>query len=385
MRVILSVDLITAPLTGVGRYALELSRQLACIQEIQSLEYFYFGRWLSASQLKILAEPSSSTQAQRQSLRSRLGSNRWAVRAYAHLMPKWAAWCLRNEHDSVFHSPNYLLPPFPGKSVATVHDLSHIWYPDFHPVARRELLNRELPKSLRRADFLITDAESVRKEIISHFGWPETRIAAVPLGVDRRYQPRTTSETRRTLSALNLPPGGYTLYVGTIEPRKNLQRLIAAYGMLPVSVRHRWPLVLAGSRGWQSDEIHTQMRQAASQGWLRYLDYVPQSALPDLYAGAFLFAFPSLYEGFGLPPLEAMASGVPVVTSSGSSLPEVVGDAALMVDPLDTQALARALLRGLEDEAWRMYAVTAGLARAQMMSWEKCAQRTAKIYAHLRY
>jgi glycosyltransferase involved in cell wall biosynthesis len=383
MKIILSVELITPPVTGVGRYALELAQQLSLLEEVESIRYFYFGRWLNAKQLGALAKPSSKIQIGRGSLRSVLASNRLAVKAYSQLMPKWSAWRLRQAQDSVFHSPNYLLPPFPGKSVATIHDLSHIWYPDFHPVARRELLDQELPKSIQRADFLITDAESVRKEIITYFAWPEEKIAAVPLGVDGSYQPRTAEQTQLCLSALGLRHGGYSLYVGTIEPRKNLQRLMTAYSMLPNPVRQRWPLVLAGFRGWQSGDIHVQIHDAASQGWLKYLDYVPQSSLPELYSGARLFTFPSLYEGFGLPPLEAMASGVPVVTSSVSSLPEVVGDAAIMVDPLNTVALANALLQGLEDESWRAHAVASGLARARTMSWQACAQRTAEIYSSL--
>lgn len=383
MQIILSVDLITPPLTGIGRYALELARHLSFIEEVE-LQYFYFGRWLTSGQLEDMAQLDSNVQTQRQSVRSLLASNRWAVNAYSQLMPRWSAWCLRSATDAVFHSPNYLLPPFSGKSVATVHDLSHIHYPDFHPASRRELLDRELPKSIQRADFLITDADSVRREIISYFGWPEEKIAAVPLGVDCCYQPRTAQQTWSSLYSLGLRHGGYSLYVGTIEPRKNLQRLMTAYSMLPDAVRQRWPLVLVGSKGWQSDDIHAQMHDAATKGWLKYLNYVPQSVLPDIYSGARLFTFPSLYEGFGLPPLEAMASAVPVVTSSVSSLPEVVGDAALMVDPLDTSALAQALLRGLEDDAWRNHAVALGLARARSMNWRACAKRTAEIYATLR-
>lgn len=381
MKVILSVDLITPPITGIGRYALELARNLSQLPENIDLRYFYFGRWISQQQLDALAQPGSGIQSAQKSWRSRFAANRMAVYAYSKLMPMLSGLQLRHEHDAVFHSPNYFLPPFPGRSIATVHDLSHVWFPKFHPTARRELLARELPKTLERANFLITDAESVRKEIIAHFGWPENKIAAIPLGVDSCYQPRTDAQLFASLSQWGLSPGGYSLYVGTIEPRKNLIRLITAYEMLPEKLRRQWPLVLAGSRGWQSEDIHHRMRKAADEGWLRYLDYVPQSELPALYAGARLFAFPSLYEGFGLPPLEAMASGVPVITSNTSSLPEVVGNAAITIQPEDTQAINTALHQALEDETWREKSIRAGVVRAAELTWEMCAFKTYQIYA----
>ena len=381
MKVILSADLITPPITGIGRYALELARNLNKLPENIELRYFHFGRWISQEKLNALAMPGSGIQTANKSWRSKLAANRLAVYAYSKLMPIWSGVQLRHENDAIFHSPNYFLPPFPGRSIATVHDLSHVWFPKFHPTARRELLARELPKTLQRANFLITDAESVRKEIIAHFGWPEDKIAAIPLGVDPCYHPRTDAQLFAQLSEWGLRSGGYSLYVGTIEPRKNLIRLITAYEMLPARLRRQWPLVLAGSRGWESEDIHHKMRKAADEGWLRYLDYVPQSKLPALYAGARLFAFPSLYEGFGLPPLEAMASGVPVITSNTSSLPEVVGNTAITIQPEDTQAINAALQQALEDETWREKSVRAGLVRAAELTWEMCAFRTYQIYA----
>lgn len=382
LKVILSVDLVTPPITGIARYALELAQNLINQPKLETLRYFYFGRWLNQEQLNTLAQVGSGIQSSRKTWRNKLAGNRMAVHAYSKIMPIWSGLQLRHEHDSIFHSPNYFLPPFPGRSIATVHDLSHVWYPQFHPAARRELLERELPHTFKRADFIITDAESVRKEIISYFGWPKEKIAAIPLGVDTCYHPRIEAQLFTPLSLWNLSPGKYSLYVGTIEPRKNLMRLITAYEMLPERLRREWPLVLAGSRGWQSNEIHQKIKQASNAGWLRYLDYVPQSALPALYAGARLFTFPSLYEGFGLPPLEAMASGIPVITANTSSLPEVVGNAALIVQPEDTDAIYTALCQALEDEKWRENAVRAGLVRAAQLTWEMCAFKTMQVYNH---
>jgi glycosyltransferase involved in cell wall biosynthesis len=386
MQVILGSDAVHRPLTGIGRYSLELARHLREMPEVQRLDFFSMGRWQSWQDLQAcekfvapIAGPANASGPR--TLRSVLAGNVLAVKAYGALAPALYAWRLRHRADALFHSPNYILPPHPGPCVATIHDLSHVWHPQFHPQVRVDFMNRALPQTLKRADFLITDAESVRQEVIRHFAWPEDKIAAVPLGVDPIYKPRDASEVQCILSAWGLGYEAYTLFVGTVEPRKNLTTLLTAYEQLPEKLRMQWPLVIAGNEGWNSKDIHGRMERAATQGWLRYLSFVPQAQLPMLYAGARLFSYPSLYEGFGLPPLEAMASGVPVVCSNVSSLPEVVGDVALGFAPTDVQALCAALAQGLEDESWRSQAKSAGRARSQKFSWQQCAASTLKIYA----
>jgi alpha-1,3-rhamnosyl/mannosyltransferase len=208
------------------------------------------------------------------------------------------------------------------------------------------------------------------------------------LGADPAFRPHSAAELAPVLARLGLPnllAQGYSLYVGTIEPRKNIDRLLDAYEALPEALRRHCPLVMAGSPGWRSEHTHARMARAASAGWLHYLRYVPQADLPALYAGARLFAYPSLYEGFGLPVLEAMASGTPVVTSNVSSLPEVVGNVALSIPPEDTDALTTALARALQDEPWRTQARAAGLARAATFSWQACVHRTVQVYQQLQH
>ncbi|QIL81639.1 glycosyltransferase family 4 protein [Diaphorobacter sp. HDW4A] len=382
-HVILGADAIHAPLTGIGRYAYELAMRLPECEGVESLRFYSLGQWISSEAVQARAKTVSTDELNKPTLRRVLAGNKLAVRAYSTLMPIWSRWRMQKERHALFHSPNYFLPPFPGKSVATIHDLSHIVCPQFHPAARVELLKRDLPRTMERADFLITDAESVRREVIEHFSWPEDRIGTVPLGVDASFHPRGAEDTLPILQRFGLEHGAYSLYVGTIEPRKNLARVIRAYGALPESLRMRHPLVLAGSRGWQAGEIHDLMTRGASAGWLKYLDFVPQEDLPFLYAGARLFCFPSLYEGFGLPPLEAMASGVAVLTSSTSSLPEVVGDVGLQVQPEDEKSIAEALLHALQDEGWRTRASEAGVTRAHAFTWAQCAKNTSAIYTHL--
>ncbi len=384
LDLILSVDAVRTPITGIGRYALELAQRLAHHPQVAQVRFFWFGRWLTALDLARMSQPAAAGAAPASpDLRSRLAANALAVRAYQALSQPLYKWRLRRESQALFHSPSYVLPPFPGRTVATIHDLSHALYPQFHPATRVSYMNRALPGTLRRANHLITDAESVRQEVIQHYGWPPERITAIPLGVDACFSPRRAAQTGPVLHHYGLQPGGYTLYVGTIEPRKNLLGLLDAYERLPPALRQRWPLVLAGSRGWHSVAIHDRMDRAVAAGWARYLDFVTQDDLPCLYAGAHLFAYPSIYEGFGLPPLEAMASGVPVVTSNVSSLPEVVGAAALLVNPHDVIALSEALQLGLEDDGWRADAAALGLQRAAELTWGACVDATLAVYQNV--
>lgn len=381
---ILGADSISAPLTGIGRYALELARGLPVHPAIRQVRYFVLKGWVPLQPL-LDAEGGGGvhSSANRPSLRNRLAGNRMAVRAYHALVPHLQRWQLRDQERAIYHSPNYFLPPFPGCTVATIHDLSHHLYPQFHPAARIDYMRRALPESLSRANHLITDAESVRRELIEHFGYPAERITAIPLAANSAFRPHSVEEIQATLAPLHLEPHGYSLYVGTIEPRKNLDRLLDAYETLPQALRMRYPLVMAGGAGWCSENTHKRMASAANAGWLHYLRYVSQADLPGLYSGARVFVYPSLYEGFGLPVLEAMASGTPVITSNSSSLPEVVGSAALQIQPEDVSCLAAALSRALQDDAWRVSASEAGLARAAQFSWQRCVHQTVQVYEQL--
>ncbi|MDY6841110.1 MAG: glycosyltransferase family 1 protein, partial [Pseudomonadota bacterium] len=246
--------------------------------------------------------------------------------------------------------------------------------------AKARFLQKGLRHTLDNANALITDSEFTRQELASFSGWPLEKIHAIPLASSPEFHPRGESEVWPVINKYDLNYRGYTLYVGTIEPRKNLGRLLDAYGRMPLELRRRWPLVLSGYKGWRSDEIHLRVRDAERQGWARYLGFVPAAELPLLYAGARVFVFPSLYEGFGLPVLEAMSSGVPVICSNSSSLPEVAGNAALMSEPLDVVGMSENLAYGLQNDAWRDQAIARGMERAQSLSWGRCVRGTIAVY-----
>jgi glycosyltransferase involved in cell wall biosynthesis len=393
MKVVLSIDSVHFPLTGIGRYTYELASNLPCAAPALTLTLMSGGRFLE--RLPVQADGSDAggsdsgnrglSGAAWRALRSRLARNlvqrsALAVSLHRQLVGRRQARLLEPYADAVYHGPNFYLPRFDGRSVVTIHDLSVFSWAHCHPPGRVRVLQDEIAASVQRADMVITDSEFTRREVAEHFGLPDSRTRAVALGSSAAFAPRAAVELAPVLQRWGLEPDGYCLYAGTIEPRKNLDTLLDAYESLPRAVRRRWPLVLCGYEGWQSSNLHARMARASKEGWSKYLGYVTEDDLPMLYAGARLFAFPSLYEGFGLPVLEAMASGVPVVCSDSASLPEVVGDAGAMCSAQDAGALRRLLHRGLEDEAWRSPARDAGLARAQRFSWRRCAAETFAAY-----
>jgi glycosyltransferase involved in cell wall biosynthesis len=386
VKLIFAVDAVFPPLTGIGRYAWELASGLAKSADAAQVRYFLHGRFVPNPTLAPTTAPAA---AQRSSaaprvpltarLRAALALSPPVVKLYGAITPSLYRWRLRHDADALFHSPNYFLPPFDGPALSTVHDLSTLLYPEFHPAARVAFMNTELPKTLRRATHLITVSEFIRQQIIAQLHWPADKVTSIALGVDARFHPRTEQDTQAVLAHYGLQHGRYTLCVATMEPRKNIARLIAAHQALPEALRLQFPLVLAGSQGWNSEALHRQITSLHGSS-LRYLKFVPQEHLYALYAGARLFAFPSIYEGFGLPVLESMASGVPVLMSNAASLPEVGGAAAWQVDPLEVDAIREGLAHCLQDDAWRTRAVPAGLKIAAEHTWERCFAQTQALY-----
>lgn len=377
VKVVLDVDPISPPLTGIGRYTLELARGLAADRRVTDLRFFSYGRWVENPET--LLQPDRAAVALRRSVPFRS----LARRVYRGLNGWRFTRQMRRLPNFVYHSPNYSLLPFNGPSVVTVHDLSIIRHPDYHPRERVEFLGRELPLSLSRASCVVTDSEFVRDELEELFGFPKSRSQAVYLGVDPSFRARGEAEVAGTLASFGLRYRGYVLIVATVEPRKNLMRLLQAFMNLPMAVRRNFPLVLAGMRGWHVSDIREAIDKLVADGEAMTLGFVDEADLPSLYSGAAVFAFPSLYEGFGLPALEAMAAGTPVIASSTSSLPEVVGDAAVTVDPLSVESISESLRALLADEPRRAELSVRGLARAAQFSWERCVARTVDVYCRV--
>jgi glycosyltransferase involved in cell wall biosynthesis len=280
----------------------------------------------------------------------------------------------------VFHATNYVLPRAPKVPlVVTVHDLTLLRYPELGTEALRRLVERTR-HSVREARCVIADSEATRRDVIELLGAADEKVRAIPLACDADFAPGDVEAARARVAERFAIDRPYVLHVGTIEPRKNLERLVTAFGRARSA--HRLPhlLVLAGAPGWGTKPVRLRVGQEGLEEVVRFTGPVSRQDLLALYQAADLFAYPSLYEGFGLPALEAMACGTPVLTSDVASLPEVVGDAALTVDPHDDEALAAAIARGVSDGSLRDRLRVAGPARARLFTWERCATETLRVY-----
>lgn len=282
----------------------------------------------------------------------------------------------------LFHATDHLLPRLAGvKSVFTLHDLVFCFYPETHKLLNRWFLTLMMPRFLKAADAVIAVSEHTKKDAISMYGVHENKIKVIHEGVGASFHRRPADAVAAVRQRYSLPDR-FILSVGTIEPRKNLTSLLEAYHALK-NVGSELGLVIVGKKGWLYSDFFSRLHQLGLEDQVIFPGFVPDDDLPPLYSAADLFVFPSLYEGFGLPVLEAMACGTPVVTSNASSLPEVVGDAAVLVDPTDVQALICAMSAVLDNKELRGELRAKGPTQAAKFSWENAARETLAVYTSL--
>jgi glycosyltransferase involved in cell wall biosynthesis len=284
---------------------------------------------------------------------------------------------LRNLRPDLVHGLAYALPVgWPGASVATIYDLSFLLYPKAFKPANRIYLAATTRATARRARRILTISEHARRDIVRLLSVPEQRIDVTYPAVEQRYQPLSEQHVESFRMARDLP-GAFVFALGTLEPRKNMVGLLHAYARLR---KPRPPLYVAGGTGWRFSPIFDTVRQLDLVDSVHFVGFVPEDELPLWYNAARLFAFPSLYEGFGLPVLEAMACGTPVITSTAASLPEVGGKAAVLVPPGDTDRIAQEMQRVLDDPQLRMEMRAAGRIQASRFTWRAMTDQTVASY-----
>jgi glycosyltransferase involved in cell wall biosynthesis len=289
---------------------------------------------------------------------------------------------LRRERVDLFHAPHYVLPPLtPVRSVVTIHDCIHLRFPQYLPHKLGYAYARgSLWFATHRSSRIMTVSEASKRDILRYFRVPAAKIDVIHNAIDERFgrMPAEEEIARvRERYQLNDP---FVLYAGNIKPHKNLERLIEAFHMLRRGDLEHVKLLIIGDEVSKYATLRRAVHRYKLHKHVRFFGFVPDETLAVLYRLASVFVFPSLYEGFGLPPLEAMASGTPVVTSNVSSLPEVVGDAALLVDPYEPEAIAQAMREVLTDQALRESLVRKGLARVGLFSWDRSVRRVREIY-----
>jgi glycosyltransferase involved in cell wall biosynthesis len=290
------------------------------------------------------------------------------------------AWQSRRRNLALVHDPTGAMPLFLTgcAKVGTIHDVIPYIYPTTSSRLDWLIYRFWLPLAVRRLDAIITDSRQSKADIVQYLPVPPEKVTVIPCAANKRYRPLPAADVQPVLArhGIDFP---YILYVGSIAARKNLPRLLEAYAQLR-GWSARWRLVIVGARKWKSSPVYETVQRLNLAAHVHFTGFVEEEDLPALYNGADLFAFPSLYEGFGLPVLEAMACGTPVVTSNSSSLPEVAGEAALLVEPTDVAAIAQAMRRILADEALAADLRARGLARAAQFSWERTARETIAVY-----
>lgn len=285
----------------------------------------------------------------------------------------------------VTHFFNYVVPPkVHGKTVVTVHDMVIKAYPETVRARTKYFLLTGLEKSMQRADVIVTDSYFSKSEIEKYYPKYANKVKVVPCGVDleRFYPIEEKSKIENVKQKFNITTD-YFLYIGTIEPRKNLTRLIEGYSIFAKKYPDCPKLVLAGGKGWLNDEIYNSIERLGLKDKALFTDYIPSADMCALINGAMGFLFPSIYEGFGMPPLEAMACGVPVLTSHEASLPEVVGNSAVMVDAYNVESIANGIEKLYVDENLRKELSVKGLQQSKKYTWENASEILYKIYEDL--
>ena len=372
LRVALDVSILQAPRTGIGEYAYQLGHALGQLAE-PDLVLFDGLRW--RDDLPGASHPGYGPLSR---IARTMLPGAYRVRRY--LLQRRFNRGVKLLCPDVYHQPSLWPLDFDGPVVMTLHDLTHAHYPNTQPANRLKEIERRLPDSLDRASRIMVDSQFIANEAMHYYSLPADKLRIAPLGVAARFHPRTEHQLQPCLASLQLDMRGYYLCIGTLEPRKNLQLAIKAYLGLPVTLRNRMPLLIVGGAGWRREHMDRIPSRAISDGHIRLLGYQGEERVAQLLSGAHALLFPSRYEGFGLPVLEAMASGTPVIACHSAAIPEVAGEAALYADAEDTEGFRAQMLKLLEDSQLHEALRQQGLDRAGTFSWQNCARITVDTY-----
>lgn len=374
MKILIDTTPLLKSLTGVGYVTYMYAKNLRSYPD----EYLYYYAWFYGAKLK--DKPLGNFETTVKLVK------RYVPRPY--ILTHFVKTLIFNailffKKPDIFFQPNYISFPMLTRvpTITMVHDLSHIHYAQFHPKERVEYFNKKLKRSLDASDLIIAISHYTKKDLIAQGLAPEEKIVVIYNGVAEHFKPlEQHRDVQKVLRKYGVQPKGFFLFVGTLEPRKNLQLLLKAYLEYHKRSSDPTPLLLAGGIGWRSEYFDELLQEALRLPEVKKLGYVNDEELAILYAGAKVFIFPSLYEGFGLPPLEAMASGTAVIASDASSIPEVVGDAGILIDPYSKEELLEAMMLLDSDDALRQKYERLGIERAKRFSWRESAKKLHAIF-----
>ncbi|HXJ84687.1 MAG TPA: glycosyltransferase family 1 protein [Candidatus Methylomirabilis sp.] len=378
MRIALDLSLVPGQRVGVGQYAYQLARALARVDQVNSYvlyPVFYFIVNPDYDQTDLPTAPNMRVAHRR--LSPRVVRHLWR-RERSDEFKEYLLGRANVVHSTTFCAPRFRAPR--RRLVTTIHDCTFVTHPEFHIPANIDHCLHGTRLAIERADALIAVSESTRRDLIERLEAPADRIVVTHEAADPDLARVTDADRLDAVRRRYDLPERFVLFLGSMEPRQNLLRLLEAFAALAPSLREEFKLVVAGAQGWLNESVHEQVRKLGLGDSACFPGYIEQDDVAALYSLATVFTYPSLWEGFGLPVLEAMACGAPVLTSNVSSMPEVAGDAALLVPPTDVDAMADGLTRLLEDGALRADLAVRGSDRAAQFSWDRCARETLAVY-----
>ena len=381
MRIGIDCSLVPGERTGIGQYCYQLVHALSRIDsDNRYLLYPVFYYTFHPHYRQVSLPRTANMQMALQRLPPFL------VRALRHSRSPWfiREWLLGQVdivHGTSFSAPRFRDPH--KRLVMTIYDLSFLVHPEFHQEENVRHALQGTRETLARADAIIAISRATRQDLIDRLHAPADRIVVTQLAAGSQYVRVEDSRRKTQVREKYRLPSDFILCVGSIEPRKNIARLLQAYARLTSARQTGVQLVIAGGTGWLNTDIYSTVRRLGLETQVHFIGYVEENDLPVVYSLAAVFVYPSLYEGFGLPVLEAMQCGVPVLTSNVSSLPEVAGDAALLVTPTEVDDIAYGLKRLLEDADLRAELRARGYQRAREFSWERCARETLAVYKNV--
>lgn len=364
MKIVFNASCIQQPLTGIGHFAYQNLQELQTLLKENIVAYDYH-------------EPVASkntTTSFKSTLKKIIMHLPMAYTLHRYIKNQKFKKFIQEHQCDVYLEPNFVLFDSPIASIPVIYDLSFIRHPETHPKFRRKIFKKYLKNTINSAKNIITISEFSKSEIMNIFKVPSEKIHVAYCGASQEFRPRNTDEVQTTLDKYQLKHRQFILGIGTFEPRKNLIRTCEAYAQLPETLRHAFPLVLCGASGWGDIQLSEQVKKLIENQEIKILNYVSNQELYELTAAARCSCYASIYEGFGLPVLEAMQSATPVVTSNLSSMPEVAGDACILVNPYEISEIQHALEELLTKDKLCEELTEKGLQQAQKFSWKKTAQ-----------
>ncbi len=288
----------------------------------------------------------------------------------------------RAKKVDILHQPCFSAPlSFNKPVVVTIHDIISLLFPETIPFASRMFYSKWMPFSYRKASKIITISQSTKRDIVRVLGIPESKITVIPLGFDKKMEERQSKNKIEEVKKKYHLPQNYLLHIGTLEPRKNLDFLIDVFAeVIQKDDKNDLHLVITGKKGWYYEGLFEKVKNLSLEKRVIFTGYIDEEDKAAIYQGARIFTFPSIYEGFGLPPLEAMAAGIPVISSNTSSMPEVIGDAGILISPYDKSAWVKAICDVDSSEKLRSEMIRKNLDQVKKFSWDKTAEKTIEIY-----